>query len=393
MSERVALPPVEPTTLKAQMQRKLSGRELLGLLLQMGIGAVIGAATMILLLKGGAQLAPPETNKALVVLLIVPALLAAMLVHFLVHELGHALVGQWMGGRILRVIVGPWRWELFRSGYRRVRMRSLKGVGGMAQTILPDGPNFRRAFVFMLLGGPLANLLLAAMVWLLLPLIGPWPLRLLAGVFVAIGLLIGLVNLLPFRSGGFQTDGLQLLKSFTDPQGLATRQRVLRIARASIDGMRPRDYDPVDLAALDIDKSEGMEKLAAQMLHAGVAYDSGDLARTRELLEPALADWQKLPDGLRQSLAMIAAHLSAELDRDPAMAREWLQRAEAGLSHPFEFDWVRACIADLEGNATERDAALKRMHAALDDTVYLGEERVFREKMEGIKTSQVAAPL
>jgi hypothetical protein len=294
-----------------------------------------------------------------------------------------------MGGRILRVIVGPWRWELFRGGYRRVRVRSLKGVGGLAQTILPDGPSFRRAFVFMLLGGPLANLLLAAIAALLLPLIGPWPLRLLAGIFVAIGLLIGLVNLLPFRSGGFQADGLQLLRSFTDPQGLDSRRRVLRIARASIDGMRPRDFDPADLAALDIDKSEGMEKLAAQMLHASVAYDSGDLARTRELLEPALADWQKLPDGLRQSLAMIAAYLSAELDRDPAMAREWLQRAEAGLVHPFEFDWVRACIADLEGNAAERDAALARMRAALDDTIYRGEERVYREKMQGMVAARV----
>jgi hypothetical protein len=391
MNERAALPPIEPSTLKAQMQRKLSGRELLGLLLQMGIGAIVGGATMFLLLKGGVQLAPPGTNKALVVLLIVPALLAAMVVHFLAHELGHALVGQWMGGRILRVIVGPWRWELFRSGFRRVRVRSLKGIGGLAQTILPDGPNFRRAFVLMLLGGPFANLALAGIAWLLLPMIGPWPLRVIAAVFVAIGLLIGLVNLLPFRSGGFQTDGLQLLRSFTDPQGLAARRRVLRIARASIDGLRPRDIDPDDLAALDIDKSQGMAKLAAQMLHAGVAYDSGDFAQTRKLLEPALADWQKLPDGLRQSLAMIAALLSAEFDRDPAMSREWLQRAEAGLVNSFEFDWVRACIADLEGDAAGRDAALARMRAGLDNTVYLGEESVYREKMEAL-VAKAAAP-
>jgi hypothetical protein len=168
---------------------------------------------------------------------------------------------------------------------------------------------------------------------------------------------------------------------------------MMRIVRASVDGLRPREIDPADLAALDIDQSEGMEKLAAQMLHAGVAYDTGDLAGTRVLLEPALADWKKLPDGLRQSLAMIAALLSAELDRDPAMAREWLQRAEAGLMNPFEFDWVRACIADLEGNAGERDAALARMRAALDDTIYLGEERVYREKMDQMVAAGVEATM
>lgn len=384
MTERVALPPIEPATLKGQLQRRMSAREVAVTLVQMVVGAAVGAATMILLLKGGMRLAPPGTNVALVTAVAVPAAIVAISVHMLAHELGHALVGQWMGGRILRLIVGPWRWELFRSGFRRTCVRSLKGVGGMAQTILPDGPGFRRAFVVMLLGGPFANLVLAAAAWWLLPLLGPWPLKVFAAAFVAIGVLLGLVNLLPFRSGGFLTDGMQLLRSFTDPEGLATRRRVLRIARASIDGMRPREIDPADLAALDIDKSEGLEKMAAQMLHAAVAYDAGDHARTRALLEPALADWQKLPDGLRQSLAMIAALVAVEHDRDAALAREWLLRAEAGLVHPFEFDWVRACIADLEGNAVERHAALKRMRAALDDTIYLGEERVYREKMEGM---------
>ena len=84
---------------------------------------------------------------------------------------------------------------------------------------------------------------------------------------------------------------------------------------------------------------------------------------------------------------------AVEHDRDAAMAREWLQRAEAGLVHPFEFDWVRACIADLEGNAVERDAALARMRAGLDDTIYLGDERVYREKMEGMGAAKVTAPL
>jgi hypothetical protein len=393
MNERVALPPIEPVTMKAQLQRRLNAREVLLVVLQMLIGAGVGATAMIMLLKGGAQLAPSGTNAGLVALVAAPAALVAIIVQMLVHELGHALVGQGMGGTILRVIIGPWRWERFRSGLRFTRVRALKGIGGLAQNVLPDGPDFRRAFVAMLLGGPLANLALAGMAWMLLPVLPVWPLKVFAAALVAMGLLFGLINLLPFRSGGFQTDGLQLMRAFTDPEALSMRQRAMRIARASLDGLRPREFDPGDLAALDVDRSEGMEKLGVQMIHAVVACDRGDYARMRELLNPALADWQKLPDGLRQSLAAMAALLAIELDREPAAAREWLLRTDAGLVHSFELDWVRARIAELERSTAERDAALERVRTALDDTIYLGEERVYREKMEAFSSARVTAPL
>ena len=324
MLEKVELPPLEPTTLKGQLQRRMSGREVFIVLLQMVLGGVFGAVAMLAILKGGARLAPAGTSPLLVALLAMPLAFAAMLVQMLVHELGHALVGQWMGGRILRVIVGPWRWERFRSGMRRRKSRGLKGIGGLAQTVLPDGPQFQRAYALMLLGGPLANLLAAAIAWLLMPWLAPWPLTLAAGIFIVFGLLFGLLNLLPFKSGGFHTDGLQLLRIWTDPAAVDVRRRMLRLMRAGIDGLRPREYPADDLAAFDVDRLEGLERLAAQMLHASVALDRGDHAKAREGLAPALAGWQNLPDGLRQTFALMAALIAAEHDRDANAARDWL---------------------------------------------------------------------
>jgi hypothetical protein len=387
MTERVEMPPpppLEPTTLKSQLQRKVSGRELAIVVLQMAIGGLFGGVAMYALLKSGSRLSPPGTNPALVAVLALPLAFAALLLQILLHELGHALVGQWMGGQILRVIVGPWRWERFRSGMRRRKVRALKGVGGLAQTILPDGPQFGRAYCLMLLGGPLANLATAGATWALIPYIGPWPLKLAAGTFVVVGLLFGVVNLLPFRSGGFHTDGLQLLRSWTDPAAMDVRRRMLRLMRAGIDGLRPREYPAEDLAAFDVDRLTGLERLAAQMVHASVALDRGDHAQARAGLAPALSDWERLPDGIRQSLALTAALLSAEHDRDASAAREWLRRTEGGLLLGFERDWVEACIADLEGDAVARNAALGRLSAALDDTVYRGDERVYRDKLDAM---------
>lgn len=395
MTDRVdlpALPPLEPTTLKGQLQRRVSGRELAIVLLQMVLGGVFGAVAMIAIMQGGARLAPSGTSPLLIALLAMPLAFAAMLLQMLVHELGHALVGQWMGGRILRVIVGPWRWERFRTGMRRRKVRALKGIGGLAQTVLPDGPQFSRAFALMLLGGPLANLLAAGLAWGLIPHLAPWPLTLAAAIFAVFGLLFGVINLLPFRSGGFHTDGLQLLRMWTDPASLDVRRRMLRLMRASIDGLRPREYPAADLAAFDVHRLEGLERLAAQMLHASVALDRGDHAKAREGLAPALASWQNLPDGLRQAFALMAALIAAEHDRDANAAREWLKRTEGGLLLGFEGDWVEACIADLEGNAAAREAALARLGAGLDDTIYRGDERVYREKIADLSARLVGEP-
>lgn len=384
MTERVdlpALPPLEPTTLKGQLQRRVSGRELAIVLLQMVLGGVFGAVAMIAIMRGGARLAPEGTSPLLIALLAMPLAFVAMLLQMVVHELGHALVGQWMGGRILRVIVGPWRWERFRTGMRWRKVRALKGIGGLAQTILPDGPQFNRAFALMLLGGPLANLLAAGLAWALIPHLAPWPLTLAAGIFAAFGLLFGVVNLLPFRSGGFHTDGLQLLRMWTDPASLDVRRRMLRLMRASIDGLRPREYPADDLRAFDVDRLEGLERLAAQMLHASVALDRGDYAKARDVLAPALAGWQNLPDGLRQAFALMAALIAAEHERDANAAGAWLKRTEGGLLLGFEGDWIEACIADLQGDAGAREAALVRLRAGLDDTIYRGDERVYREKL------------
>lgn len=382
MNERTPLPPLEPRTLKERMQVPIGARELGTLLLQMLVAAAVGGFAMFLVMRSGLRLAPSGTPVPLVLLVACVSLVVSLLLHLVAHEAGHAWVGQRLGGLVLRVIIGPWRWERRRSGFRRTRERSLKGIDGLAQTVLPDGPRFLRDQVLMLLGGPGANLALAGLAWLALPLLPGWPLRMAATVFVAVGLLIGLVNLLPLHSGGFRTDGLQLLQICTDPEALELRRRMLRLARASIDGLRPREIDPGDLAALDISAAQGLEKLAAQMLHAAVAHDRGELAAMRALLEPALADWATLPDGLRQSLALLAALLAVEQDRDPVAAREWLLRTEAGLVHAFEVEWVRAGIAGLEGDAVARAAALARMRSALDETIYRGDERVWRERLD-----------
>lgn len=360
---------------------RVSPRAAMMLVLQMLAGGAFGFFSVSWALKGGMQLAPAETAKPLLLLCLLLALVVALPLHLAVHELGHALVGRARGGFLLRFVVGPWRCQRFRSGFRWRRVRSLKGIGGFVQTLLPPGEGYRLALSWMLLGGPLANLLLAGVGALLMWYAPWWPLRLFAIPIVLFGLMLGLINLVPFRVGGFLTDGAHLWRIWADPAALQQSQRMARIARASLDGLRPRELDAVDVAALDPDQATGAERFLALVIRASVAEDQGQLEESRALINRALADWEQLPDGFRQVLALAAAHASARLDRDASSARAWLAKAEGGLLEDFHIAWVEALIADIEGDAQARAQALGRVREGINDTVYRGDEKVYRERL------------
>lgn len=381
-----SVPEVDDRSPMARLRRTLQPRKILGLLLQMAIGAVVGALLAKTLLSGGA-LAPAGASKLGVVLLALLGLMLAFPLQILVHELGHALLGVWQGGTLLRIVVGPWRWERRRSGFHYSKARALAGIGGFAQTVMPADQGFRAAMSWMLLGGPLANLLTAAAAYAVMISPAPWPLRVLAIGPAVIGLLLGLVNLMPFATRGFLSDGAHLRNLWRRPAQSERQQRLMRLARASLDGRRLRELDPQDLAALDPAQLSGAERFGGVLLHASVHADRGEIEPARALIETGLDEWDQYPDGFRQSLAVLAAGFAASVDRDPLRARALLARAEGGLLEPFQTALVEAQIAHLEGRLAERDAAIARVRASLADTLYRGDVAVVEDALAALQAA------
>lgn len=93
---------------------------------------------------------------------LVCALLSAPL-STLVHELGHALAGRLVGLKAVRVVVGsgPVAWRVRLAGLPLEIGRGLLLGGGATHHERPARPSRARTAV-MLLGGPAANLALAA---------------------------------------------------------------------------------------------------------------------------------------------------------------------------------------------------------------------------------------
>ncbi len=355
-------------------------------------GAAFGGIATYTLIRYSGDLAPEGTPLPLVLAVLAIGLVASVWLHLVAHELGHALGARWYGGTLLRLLIGKSLFHRLRSGYRHHRIRGIKAIGGFAQSVLPVDGRFHRAMVAMLLGGPLANLLIAA---LMLPVVlgewAPWPLRVASVGLVGFGLFLGLVNLIPFRTGGFLTDGAQLLRFLREPGHRERARAMMRLARASLDGLRPREYPAEDLACFDTDASDPADRFAALYLHMAHAYDSGDSERARALVTQALADWERWPDGFRQHFAAFAALLSLEVDRDAEAGRRELERARHGLLEDFQTSWLEALLADLENRPADRGNALARLETALAETLLAGDARAYRERLERFTASASSA--
>lgn len=210
------------------------------------------------------------------------------------HELGHVVAGKSQDFDFFGLTVGPFSWRPDADGRIRLsRNRSLNLSGGVA-FMLPRGEHdLAKRFAWYGAGGPLASLLLAVAAYLLKELTPEGSfIRLALAVISFLSAAIFLVTAIPFRSGGFSSDGMRII---TFLRGGATAE--------------------ADLLALQI--------IAAQKV--GQGYDAMPIVKIRELSQTdAVPEQQRInlryydylyrlhagdPEGAAEQLAYIMDNL------------------------------------------------------------------------------------
>ena len=209
------------------------------------------------------------------------ALLATLLMlwpNIVLHEAGHAIAGIARGLRPIAFGIGPLRWE---RGQSRWRFRLGGRVGGIAgfASLLPQGERglSRRDQMTYLAGGPLMNLATAALAFALLPLAADSPRLgacvLGAGVSAAV---LGMINLVPFHSQGWRSDGRGLLDLLRRTPEAALQQQVHHLLALTMAGVRPRDWPEALLPAPIDTPSSPMLAVNGDVLRLAWAMDRGD---------------------------------------------------------------------------------------------------------------------
>ncbi len=288
------------------------------------------------------------------------ALPVSIFLVLLVHELGHLAGGMARGMRFVLLIVGPFRLRRTVSGIKLDWFLRGDTFGGMAAA-LPDMRRPTRGQLLpMIVGGPLASLLLAA-VALAAAAVTEGRLSAYLTILGLLSIPIFVVTALPMRAGGFLSDGRQLLDLLRGGRGVEQRAMLIAAYAEALSGVRPRDRDPVPLErALAMRGDEPLRDVSAAMMAYQVALDRRELAAAGEWIDVLAEGHDAYPGGFRQSIACDIAYFAARYRHDPATAAVWYARAKGGMAEKSQLAMAEAAIALATGDATGALRAVER---------------------------------
>ncbi len=298
------------------------------------------------------------------------ALPALFLVVIAVHEAGHLLAGLRQGMRFLLYVVGPFGWVRGGDGVRFRWFFNLGTIGGLAATLPKPERALAAQMKPVVLGGPLASLLLAALAFA----VSVGTHGRLSAYALATGLISALifaVTALPFRAGGFMSDGMQWLSYRRGGQDVERRARLTALMGMSLAGTRPRELDAALLQqAQATTGKEILCDMGVWLYSHAQALDQGDIEAAGVWGERMAAALDGYADGFRQAVAIELSIFESLYRRRADEARQWLLRAKGGVVDASRRDLAQAALDALEGRREPAlralDAAERRLHHGMD---------------------------
>lgn len=273
-----------------------------------------------------------------------------------IHELGHVLFGRWQNFDFYGLTVGPFSWRPDENGNIRFAWNTSLNLAGGVAVMLPRGTeHLAGRFVWFAAGGPLSSLGLALLLYLLATVLPTGSfLAFMAGGLSLLSAVIFLATILPFRAGGFASDGMRIL----------TFWRGGKIARADIAGLRTiahirtgQPYGDLPLAEMtavaeDPDIPE-QQRVTMDYYRYLATLAAGDRERAAALLRSVMDRLDAYPPGVQSSFYAEQALFEARYQKDLAAAEAaWDKFAPIPLTEPASIHLTRAAIADLREDYT-----------------------------------------
>lgn len=314
--------------------------------------------------------------------LLIPGLVLSLLFVLAFHEAGHVVGGKLVGFRFVLFIAGPFKLHSTEGGVRLGLNRSLAMAGGLGGAVPTDSRNLTRRMAVYVAGGPSASLLLALAAFGLLSLAPP-SVELLPSTVAAASFFVGVVTLIPNRTGGFVSDGARIRMLLRGGPEAERWCAIAALSGMSMAGVRPRDWDG-EMIGKSLSPADGsFDDAGASSLAHCHALDRGEVDEAEALLERALAA-ENVPEVLRSQILLEAAFLRAHLRDDPDGARALLAEAKPRKvmekSLPLRAEAaISLAEGDVEGAGAKAREGLEALRASLD----AGAAKLKREWLEG----------
>jgi hypothetical protein len=331
------------------------------------VGAAVGAAGVVVGSRVLRPAMPQVPDMALPLWTLLPLLMLVLFVAILTHELGHVAGGVIAGWRFQLLVVGPFRIEreLDSDAVRWRLNRDVELAGGVAACEPVGSGDLVRQLQWLVVGGPLASFLLAAVGGLAAAVVprGPWFVASIS--LCAVSLLIGLITMIPMQNGSFVSDGrrfLRLRRGDVHAKRDAAQLAIMARDRAGV----PITEQPIEWLHAALEPVDGS---VAEMIARWTVYswlllqDAAGEAEAEVQLGRAEALSHGLPFNLGAAVAVERGFVAAYLHRDASSARARAAQHAKGLAllRPIDRARFEAAVAYADGNPGR---ARERIHDA-----------------------------
>jgi hypothetical protein len=220
--------------------------------------------------------------------------------------------------------------------------RDLAHAGGIALSLPTTMEDLGRRNAIVVATGPAASLVLGVVALTASWLTGIWrssaamsdPTLAIPGIVAAafgvasIG--IGLVTLIPGRTGGFATDGAQLLRYVRGGSEADRHRTLITMAAVATGATRPRDWPRDLMPRLTINDPDSPDAILAESLVYYQALDDGDVHRAHQALSTLLQRTVVKGRRARAPYAQEAAFYELAVRGDASAATRWLDEELGG---------------------------------------------------------------
>lgn len=314
--------------------------------------------------------------------LVISLLLSIFLV-LLIHELGHVLGGLWCGNKFALLTAGPLKVENENEKLRFSLNLNPSTFGGLAITIPTTTKNFKRRRTITVGAGPGASLLLAILamssVALLSPDVLPNQLRFFLVCLGFLSLVIFIVTIIPLQSGGFMTDGMQLLNIYRDNPTAHRYEALLQLIAELQQGKRPKDISEEQIkiiTALGYDDTFGLSALNYQYYRAIDGRDWEAAAKCMALFQEKI---EVFPQAFQKSLwvevAIYYSLIAPQAEKAQSLYNQ-LSKHLVKEKNKLSTQLLHLAMARLQNQNEQVDALLEKFERTLQQD---GISQMYRE--------------
>lgn len=263
---------------------KKVGKQLLGVVVGLGIGAVLGFVCIWVV--GLKDMKDIGFGKYMLVFLgIIMSIIVWFFIHFVLHEGGHLICGLLSGYKYGYFRVGRFTLAKYEDGMK-LKIFSIPGTGGQCGMIPPAYNNGNFPYKLYLLGGFTVNFITAAILFVIFFILG---MDSMVGRIFAMGgviaLYLGITNALPLKSD-LPNDGYQLFHLGKDERERRMLWETLDMQAKSQQGVRiseiERDWEEKSAEEL-LAQCEGAKGITEFILYYNYIFDSGRFEEAEDM--------------------------------------------------------------------------------------------------------------